>query len=259
MWHRDEAKPTQYHGILFRSASEARVAEQLDTLGVQWKYEVPAHEALTWMQAPHANPPEPIDWYLPDFTILDAPEYLELPLWVEVKPAELLYALRDHVGCSERFEGIHRADISARTMHDAQLTEIWKPALLAERTQRDVLVVSAINRNRTLSLLMRGEWIELTRSHPAVNHRQLLAEQEREERWQRQQQEWERQRVERQAETNKQATQIIEYAKLHGRAARFNGWCQLCHVNQAASALVIFRSADDRWVAICRIHLEDVA
>lgn len=255
MWHRDDSKPTKYRGILFRSALEAKVAEQFDKLGVGWKYEVPAHEALSWMQGAYEDEPPQINWYLPDFTIIDGPEYLELPLWVEVKPPELLYAVREYVGCEELFEGIHKAAATAKQMHDAQLTEAWKPKRLAEITERNVLVVSAINRNRTLSVLMLPDRVELSRSHPVVCHRQLLRDRAREEREAQWRAEWERQQAEREEQTRAWREQVIDYARIHGKPARFDGWCQICSQGQAASSLVVYQASDGRWAAVCRAHL----
>lgn len=241
MWHRYDTKPTKYGDILFRSALEAKVAEQLDHLGVTWQYETPVAG---------------IQWYLPDFTVLDAPEHLEMPRWVEVKPAELLYAVRDHLGLVERFEGIHKSDIDAAQMHEAQLSEVWKPKRLAEVTSEDVLVVSAINRNRLLSILMLPDRVELSRSHPAVCHRQVLIDREREQEDARRQAEYERRQAERAEEDRRQRQNLIDYVRANGRPARWAGWCVLCSQNQPAGVLLIFQYDNGRWGALCRTHCE---
>lgn len=193
--------------------------------------------------------------YVPDFTIRDAPKQLELPPWVEVKPRELLYALRDHVGCPELFEGVHTADIDAQRMHDEQCSEIWKPKLLAEMTGRNVLVVTAVNRTRILSILMLPDHIELSKSHPGVNHREVTRKREqalREAQWRA---EYEQRQAELEEQQQRWRQQMIEYARAHGRRANFDAWCLVCRQPQPAADLVIFRDADGRWVAVCRGHL----
>ena len=252
IWVREKARPTRYAGILFRSALEAKVAEELDTLSVKWAYELDLHKALIW--------PEELP-YLPDFTIrAPLPEGLDLPTWIEVKPPDLLFALRDHVGQPERFNGTYREDITAQDMREAGLEEIWKPKRLAELSSYTVLVVYQINRNRSLSILMTADYIELSKTHPLVNHKQVILDQqraEREARWQaeaaQRQAEYEQQRAEYEQQRALELAKAIEYARDYGRPARYDGWC-LCGRQQPPEALVVFQ-ADGRWVAICRAHL----
>lgn len=246
MWQRNEARPTKYRDILFRSALEARVAEELDGLGVTWRYELPAHEGC---------PSVPAVPYLPDFTIVDAPADLELPLWVEVKPADLLYAVRDHAGCPELFDGTRVAELNWRQLFDAQLDEVWKPKRLAELAGRPVLVVYQINRTRSLSVLMRPDRIELSRAHPTVNRRGVLRTREREEEQRRWREQYEREKAEREKQDRLWRQQVIAYAQANGRPARFGGRCAICKQEEAAASLVIFRAADDQWAAVCRSHL----
>lgn len=246
IWKRNEAQPTRYNGILFRSYLEAKVAEELDRLDVRWEYECDAFQALIW--------PEELP-YLPDFTIMaPKPDDLDLPTWIEAKPADLLFALRDHVGQPERFEGTYREDITAQDMREAGLEEIWKPKRLAELSDRDVLVVYQINRHRSLSILMTAGYIELSKSHPLVNHKQVVADQERAE----QQARWEAEAAQRQAKHEEQQRQELAWAvaiaRDHGRPARYDGSC-VCGRQQPADALVIFQ-ADGRWVGICATHLQ---
>lgn len=241
MWHRDDAKPTKYGDTLFRSALEAKVAQQLDKLGVNWAYEQPVDGTTG---------------YLPDFTITEAPEHLHLPRWVEVKPAELLYAVRDHLGHPERFEGTQTSTLDSTGMRDAQLTEVWKPKRLAEITGKAVLVVSAINRNRTLSILLLSDRIELSRAHPAVNHRQVLLDRERDEREAQWRAEADQRQAARDAEHRQWQQQVVAYVRTNGRAARFDGWCQICRQQRQAAALLIFQDTEGRWAAICRLHAD---
>lgn len=62
-----KALPTVYHGITFRSRTEARWAVMFDKLGLAWEHEREGFD---------------VDgrWYLPDFYL---PQF---PLWLEVKP-----------------------------------------------------------------------------------------------------------------------------------------------------------------------------
>jgi len=240
MWHRDEARPTTFRGTRFRSALEAKVAEEFDRLGIEWEYERPVGESIP---------------YLPDFTIVAAPPELELPQWVEVKPAELLYAVRDHVGCPELFEGKYASNITAQAIRDAQLTEAWKPKRLAEVDGRGVLVVSAINRTRTLSIAMYRDGIELWRSHPTVNARGVEKARQRDEDMKRWRAEAEHRRVAREAEQEAWRGQVVAFAREHGKAARFDGWCQVCQTGQPAARLIVFMASDNRWAAVCRDHL----
>ncbi len=47
MWTRNDTRPTRYRGILFRSGLEAKVAAELDDLGVsEWQYERPWSKTL---------------------------------------------------------------------------------------------------------------------------------------------------------------------------------------------------------------------
>jgi hypothetical protein len=254
MWSRDEARPTVYRGTLFRSAIEAKVAEELDRLiGPEcWWYEVPVRATL----ASRGLADDQVPPYLPDFTIGDVPEDLDLPLWIEVKPASLLYSLRDHIGCEERFDGIRRSHLTADDLQDARLDELWKPKRLAETTKEAVLVVSALNRNRTLSVLLAPDVIELSRSHPAVCHRQVLIDRDRAEREAEWRAEAERRTADREAERLTWWRSVVEYAQANARPARLDDWCRLCDQRRSADSLVIYRH-DNRWVAVCRTHLEE--
>lgn len=252
IWRRDETRPTRYHGTLFRSALEAKVAEELDGFGIQWEYEQPVEvDGLP---------------YLPDFTLdprsdladeFDLAGEWGIAPWLEVKPAGLLYALRDHAGLPERFDGNHTLHLTAQDLRAAGMDEIWKPKRLAEATGFTALVVSAINRHRTLSVLMTPDGIELSRSHPLVCHRQLVADRQRAEREAQWRAEMERQRAAYEAEQRRQRQAIIAYAKSRGRPARYDGWCCICSDDHFADELVIFRAANGRWLAVCRTHLRE--
>lgn len=259
MWVRDASKPTRYGDITFRSALEAKVAEQLDALCVKWHYELESHKAVAWFAGSYQPDPKPVPGYLPDFTIEDASEDLELPLWVEVKPAELLYAVRDHLGCPERFDNDVEHPISGAELYRANLTEIWKPKRLAEIYGRDVLVVHQINRNRTLSILMRTDGLVLSRRHPAVNFRQVVADADRVEREARRRAEQEAAAAEYQKKRAAQVAEWVEHVRENGRPARFAGRCLACGVTRVAAELLIARCSDGGWGALCASHLPQEA
>jgi hypothetical protein len=242
MWHRNEAQPTIYNGVEFRSALEARVAEQLDGFNVLWVYEEPS-----------GHPAVP---YLPDFTIVQATTDLDLPRWVEVKPGELLYAIRDKAGLPERFDEPVRLAVTAANLESSGFVEAAKPKALAEAAGEPVLVVSAINRTRTLAVLMAPDHVVLTRSHPAVCWQQILKDAERK----RQQAQWaaeaEQRRVEREAAEGRRIQDLLTYVRTKGRNARYDGCCWICRQEQPAADLVIF-PAERGYGAICRGHLTE--
>lgn len=243
MWTRHEARPTTYGDIQFRSGLEAAVAREFDRLGVEWAYE------------------EPVDGvrYLPDFTIYYAPEDLDLPRWVEVKPADLLYSVRDHFGAPERFDDDLTFRCSSDDLKAAGIEEIWKPKKLAELVGEGVLVVSKIARNRSLSVSMWTNVVVLSRSHPCVNHRQVELEQERAEEQERRRIAYQRQREQQEAADRKYVDGLIVLAKEFGRPARYGGWCVACHRQRDAEQLVILHNSDygtrGGWLALCREHL----
>lgn len=247
MWSREDARPVTWKGIQFRSMIEAKVAKELDGLGVRWEYEAPV---------------QGVNWYLPDFTIIDAPEELQLPRWVEVKPGDLIYNLRDYVGCPERApEGdhdgyTHTSAITAKQVHDIPIEEIWKPKRLAEWTGEPLLVVSAINRDRTIGAVMHPDHVELGWSHPAVNWRRIVKQREAEARWEAQRREWEKLQAQREAEAAELRAELVRLARLRGRSSRYDGWCKICQTENPAQNLMAFRY-EDRWITVCRSHVVD--
>lgn len=258
-WTRGPARPATYKGIRFRSGLEADVARALDQFSVTWEYELPAHEAMLRLRPMYAASAAPPVRYLPDFTIVEAPDDLALPMFVEVKPAELLYALRDRAGCPERFEGTRQAQIDANTLHSEGFDEVWKPKALAELYQVDVLITARLNATSSVSVLATPTGLEFSKSHPAVNRRGVLARQERDRRWAEMaelQAVW---RAQREAESVERATRFMAAALTTPRRnARLGGLCGYCQTQQPAAALDIFRPAGSAyWEAICRSHLKE--
>lgn len=250
IWTRDETRPTVYNGVAFRSASEAKVAHELDNLHVPWQYERPAERTVLF-------PDGTVLGYLPDFTLgpCSRDHELELTVWLEVKPSELLYVVRDHLGCPERLEGSFFAEASAKELQAAGLEEIWKPKRLAELSGLGVLVVNRINRNRTLSALMTPTGVELSKSHPLVNYRQVVRNRERDEQATRQRAEMERRQAAYEEQRRLWQRLVVDLACRQNRPARFDGWCAVCQQQQPAANLVIVQ-VEGRWTPLCRTHLE---
>jgi len=258
-WTRGPARPTTYNGTQFRSGLEADVARALDEFGVRWEYELPAHEAMLRLRPMYAAATPPPVLYLPDFTIVEAPDDLDLPMFVEVKPAELLYALRDHAGCPERFEGIQWVDIDASTMHRDGFDEVWKPKALAELYQVNVLITAKLNATASLSILATPSGLEFSKSHPAVNRRGVLAKQERNRRWAEMEERLTAWRAQQEAEAVERSVRFMAAALITPRRpARLSGICGYCRKPKDASSLDIFRPAGAAyWEAICRAHFEE--
>lgn len=196
-----DERPEPYNGIQMRSKLEVRCARFLDHLSVPWEYEVPVE----------------IDGrriaYLPDFHI-DARNPHGLSLleigwghapWIEVKPQEFIYLLRDHLGVAERSNEF--VEVSAKELRADDIEELWKPKRLAEMTDSDVLVVGQVDKDRTLSATMTAEGIDFRIDHPFVNYRGVMKRREKERERAEWQARWERDRRERQAEEQRLAQQ----------------------------------------------------
>ena len=255
MFVRDKARPVKRWGIQFRSVLEVNVAEQLDALDVGWAYE----RAVPGVR------------YLPDFLITGrrsdwttdepADPAMDLPAYIEVKPPEALYAVRDAVGLGERFIGSHRYQMGWRDVAE-MADELHKPKRLAEHLGCNVLVAHAINRSRTLAVVMHPDGITVTREHPLVNWRSVLAEREREA-WRRRMRaeaaERERERqakaAEYEAERQDRRVRLLRWFRAQPyRVAMYDGWCHVCGADMAAADLVIAKH-DERWYRCCRSHL----
>ena len=147
----------------FRSQLEVKVANELDHQGVAWEYEVP-------VKLPDGRSL----WYLPDFTINSANNLLKLPKWVEAKPQDFLYSLRDLLGVTrkhgDRFAGeILCEEITSADLRSMLVEELWKPKRLAELTGESVLVVGTVGAISSLSIEMAPHLIKFSRQHPFVN------------------------------------------------------------------------------------------
>lgn len=235
------AKPGTYRGIQMRSGLEVSVAQALDEFGVRWAYEAPA----------------PINGYLPDFTIVEAREELELPRWVEVKPAQLLYDTRDRFGIREDLGGDDVVvNATAESLQERHIAELHKPQRLAFLTGEWVLVVSALNRNRTLSILCEGTRLLFSKWQPAVNWKAVVRDRERAEeraKWQAEaaarDAAWRsEQQIKQQQRASAVRRLVTEYRPI--MAARYPSACLSCGETKTPDEIALYRP-DDRWLPVC--------
>lgn len=268
--------PVQYSPypshIQFRSALEEKVAQELDRLEVEWAYE-------RQVVLPDGSSP----YYLPDFTILDVPSSgidLQLPKWVEAKPMQFLYDVRDMSGVTRRYSDKFTDDVPVRGVDSAVLrgwgSELWKQKMLAEVTGEPVLVVGCVGAVSSLSILCTDRELVMSRRHPFVNQVGVERERQRAERdeqrqieqrkWQHHREQLQRQADERQRERDQaDAThrhRLMEYIKRQPKSRR-NGYDQSCQncaaVVQAQHGWlysVPLTNSTNRWVVICGACLE---
>jgi hypothetical protein len=243
----------------FRSSLEHKVALELDAHGASWGYEVPV------VFADGTSP-----YYLPDFTIYEAPSEVRLPRWIEVKPMDFLYDLRDTLGITRRygprFSGI-ATDTATAEQVKALESETWKAKMLAEATDEPVLVVGGVGGDSRLSVTMRRYSIDFQRDHPFVNWVGHTRRQEREA--QRAQWAADRDERERQAaslEAQREATRSAEnerllalIARLPRSPARYDGMCQFCHRHRLALDLRLHRQHDGSYLVLCATHTRNEA
>lgn len=136
----------------FRSALERAVAAELDRLGVSWSYEVAVS-----LPTGRVN-------YLPDFTINVDASHFGLPRWVECKPQQQIYTLRDVTGVTRRAGEYFKADVTvegltAAHLVDYDLQELAKPKRLAELSGEPVLVVGGVQGTSSLSALLTEDGV----------------------------------------------------------------------------------------------------
>jgi hypothetical protein len=238
----------------FRSHLEVLVAQELDEHGVNWDYERPV--------VLPKRPPLP---YLPDFTINTASAALELPRWVEAKPQQFLYDLRDILGITrrhgDRFSGeVVREEITAKDLRDMLVQELWKPKRLAELTGESVLVVGTVGGTSCLSVEMCVNSIRFSPQHPFVNWLGVQKAKERE----RKRLQWEAEAAERQRLWHEQqeqqrraaARQLQETLRFkHLGPTKWNRACFGCgaFVQAGAGSLrkVLFTDGNHEWRVLC--------
>ena len=238
----------------FRSHLEVLVAQELDEHGVNWDYE----RFVVLPDGPQVR-------YLPDFTINNANLALQLPQWVEAKPQQFLYDLRDVLGVTrrhgERFSGeIRHENVTAKNLQDLLVQELWKPKRLAELTGKSVLIVGTVGGTSSLSIEMFPDSIQFSRQHPFVNWLGIQKAKERErKRLEFEAEAAERQRAWReQQELNRQAMarQLRETLQLkHLGPTKWNRGCFGCGMFvQAGSGSLRkaeFTDGTSEWRVLC--------
>jgi hypothetical protein len=248
MFFRDETKPVTRWGIEFKSGGEVTVAEQLDAFGIEWAYE----RAQDWGIA-----------YLPDFTIVSATDpALDVPLWIERKPAELLYAARDHFELPERFDHDQSFAVNAVYLKGNVDDELWKPKLLAEVSGERVLVVHQINKFQTVSIMMTADHVTFSRRHPLVNWKGVLKEREKQQReiaFQERMTQWRKETALREALVQKKwddrsASNLAAFKSITPRGAKYGGSCCVCWETKPAPQLAM-HNFSGQWFTCCWDHL----
>lgn len=238
----------------FRSHLEVLVAQELDEHGVNWDYERPV-----------VLPGGPQVRYLPDFTINSAEPVLQLPRWVEAKPQQFLYDLRDVLGVTrrhgERFSGeIDREDATSEDLRNMLVQELWKPKRLAELTGESVLVVGTVGGTASLSIEMRADSIRFSREHPFVNWLGIEKAKERERKrlqWEAEiaerQRHWHQQHERQREERARQVSETLRFPHL-GRT-KWNRYCFGCSafVQAGTGSLrkVQFTDGSHEWRVLC--------
>jgi hypothetical protein len=213
----------------FRSQLEARVASELDRHHVRYDYE--SREGLPALSELQ---------YLPDFRVISAPLELQLPVWIECKPQQFLYDLRDWLNVTRKYgeyfsepvpvDGCSSSDLSRM---GPNIAELAKPKRLAELTGFGVLVVGNAGVKSRLSVLMKQSSIVFDRQHPFVNWRGHLERLERERREaaaKAARARYEKEMAEAEAQRAKEEMQLIERVKAapHRMLNRFPGDCICC-------------------------------
>lgn len=235
----------------FRSHLEVLVSKELDAHGVDWEYERPIYGRNN-LQLP----------YLPDFTINSADQSLRLPMFIEVKPQDFLYLLRDLLGVTrshgDRFAGeVVCKDVTAKDLQNMLVQELWKPKRLAEMTGESILVVGTVGAVSSLSIEMCADSIKFSRQHPFVNSVGIERAKERE----RKRQQWEAESMERQAlwrqeQKLNQQIKINETLRFrHLGATKWDRYCFGCRdfVQAGSGSLrkVQFTDGSHEWRVLC--------
>lgn len=213
-------------GDSYRSALEARVGDELRSLGLIVEFEKRTDFAV---------------YYLPDFTITGAFEndtcaahYAETMdayeargglgrtfKWVEAKPQDFLYTVRDDLGVKRKVGEYFKGAVNWPCTSDDFLRkhrkveqafrELWKPKKLAEKSGENVLVVGRVGGTQSLTILMTPTAAIFERNHPIANWPYWMADAERQRQQERYEQQSEAARIERERQ---QAAQQREQERL---------------------------------------------
>lgn len=231
----------------YRSSLEARCAEALRTIGLVAEYERKTEFSVH---------------YLPDFTVTGQMESEEAAVayavkmeayeeagglgrsfqWIEVKPPDFLYRLRDDLGVTRRageyFKGAVTVKCTAddfRARADAEaFRELWKPKKLAEKSGRNVLVVGNAHGTSSLTILMTPDAAIFERNHPVANWKHWTIDAERRERRAREEEqrrlELERFKAEKQREHERMISAIrAELPRIPLLVNRYTNRCVFCN------------------------------
>lgn len=243
----------------FRSQLEARVAQEMDSLGVSWEYEqqvrLPGGKLIP---------------YLPDFSIVASPPELELPDWVECKPLQYLYDLREAMGIDRRYgdkfgSPIAVLGVNSYSLQSLKLIELAKPKRLAELSGKCVLVVGTVGACNTLSVEMGPEKMIFSRNHPFVNQHGIEKAKEKERRIKRAQEEAESSRLREMQ--HREALRIqnrLIIAKIINQDARgrnkYRGNCAGCQVHLDEREGFLFHACVDgsskQFYVVCQQCIE---
>lgn len=266
----DHVTPCVNPGPKFRSRLEQDIADELDAMGLDWQYEQP-------VVLPDGTSPR----YLPDFLIVGIAEDVRfdpdrpVPRWIEGKPQQFIYDLRDSLGVTrqygDRFAGRIDVPISSDEIKGRHIEELWKPKRLAELTGQTVLVIGGVGGINRLTVEMHAHGVIFDRSNWIANYKGHQQRLERAEaRWRREQEaaEWrayhERQQAERAAraaeqeaerrmERERQLKVILSFPA--AGANRYPGACVGCgsHLGAMRGNLrcVALTGGGSRWFVVC--------
>ena len=236
----------------FRSHLERTVADELTRLGISWRYEQP-------VLLPNGASPR----YLPDFTIDEAPTHFELPQWIECKPQQFIYSLRDFFPEITRQFGeyfdkpIAVADFGWHELLEAGFDELWKPKRLAELTGESVLIVGAVNATSRLSIEMRQDTIVFSRCQPFVNWAGIQKQNERKRRriqWEKESEQRQRQWEAAQAMRRRQTLDAVLASRRIG-PNKFAGHCCGCNAFVPQALGILYKASivggGYRFFAVC--------
>lgn len=248
------------NGVNFRSRLETEVAAELDTHNIHWAYEQP-------VILPDGHSPR----YLPDFTIdplpFDSP--FDLPHWVEAKPQQFLYDLRDTLGVTRRAGDKFSGEVAVRNvdhkrLQGAHIEELWKPKYLAELTDEAVLLVGGVGGTSRLSVEMRKDEIVFRRDHPFVNwpgHQRTLERAEQRAESKARQAEWAATRAKAEtdalAERQQRQHDLVAAARAttSSGTTRYPAHCLNCNTSIAVGSgslrSVRFSDNSSRWYVLC--------
>jgi hypothetical protein len=247
MWTRDATKAVVEDGHKYDSTLEYNVKVGLERMDLVMGRDFGHHHRV-----------QGVKYYEPDFTIYRAPEEFEFPAYIEVKPADALYELRDHFGLPERFTTVEEFWMTEAMLNEV-VDELWKPKRLAEQTGCEVLVTSKVNGNSTLSAILGPETVTLNRLHPGVNwpgHKDRVKRQLDDIYWA-------NKNAERVAQQRAEEAQRIRHLREFFAAvglvdALYPGTCWEC--DQWREPVDLYRAArktdDGRWALTCREHVD---